>query len=87
MQISLPAASIINNLAKIHWRWGQNADVVVRMPTGAGTAAGPFHSQSNEAWFFHTPGLKILYPSNPTDAKGLLNAAIEDPNTVLFFEH
>lgn len=78
---------IINNLAKIHWRWGQNADVVVRMPTGAGTAAGPFHSQSNEAWFFHTPGLKILYPSNPSDAKGLLNAAIEDPNPVLFFEH
>ena len=78
---------IINNLAKIHWRWGQNADVVVRMPTGAGTAAGPFHSQSNEAWFFHTPGLKILYPSNPHDAKGLLNAAIEDPNPVLYFEH
>lgn len=78
---------IINNLAKMHWRWGQNADVVVRMPTGAGTAAGPFHSQSNEAWFFHTPGLKILYPSNPHDAKGLLNAAIEDPNPVLFFEH
>lgn len=78
---------IINNLAKIHWRWGQNADVVVRMPTGAGTAAGPFHSQSNEAWFFHTPGLKILYPSTPYDAKGLLNAAFEDPNPVLFFEH
>ena len=78
---------IINNLAKINWRWGQNADVVVRMPTGAGTAAGPFHSQSNEAWFFHTPGLKILYPSNPYDAKGLLNASIEDPNPVLFFEH
>ncbi len=78
---------IINNLAKIHWRWGQNADVVVRMPTGAGAAAGPFHSQSNEAWFFHTPGLKIVYPSNPFDAKGLLNAAIEDPNPVLFFEH
>lgn len=78
---------IINNLAKIHWRWGQNADVVVRMPTGAGVAAGPFHSQSNEAWFFHTPGLKIVYPSNPYDAKGLLNAAIEDPNPYLFFEH
>lgn len=78
---------IINNLAKIHWRWGQNADVVVRMPTGAGVAAGPFHSQSNEAWFFHTPGLKIVYPSNPHDAKGLLNAAIEDPNPYLFFEH
>lgn len=78
---------IINNLAKIHWRWGQNADVVVRMPTGAGTAAGPFHSQSNEAWFFHTPGLKVVYPSTPSDAKGLLNAAIEDPNPVIYFEH
>ena len=78
---------IVNNLAKMHWRWGQNADVVVRMPTGAGTAAGPFHSQSNEAWFVHTPGLKVVYPSNPFDAKGLLNASIEDPNPVLFFEH
>jgi 2-oxoisovalerate dehydrogenase E1 component len=78
---------IINNLAKIHWRWGQPADVVVRMPTGAGTAAGPFHSQSNEAWFFHTPGLKIVYPSNPYDAKGLLCAALEDPNPYLYFEH
>ena len=78
---------IINNLAKIHWRWGQNADVVVRMPTGANTAAGPFHSQSNEAWFFHTPGLKVVYPAFPGDAKGLLAAAIEDPNPVLFFEH
>ncbi len=78
---------IINNLAKIHYRWGQNADVVVRMPTGAGVGAGPFHSQSNEAWFFHTPGLRIVYPSNAHDAKGLLNAAIEDPNPYLFFEH
>ncbi|MDB5264079.1 MAG: dehydrogenase [Adhaeribacter sp.] len=78
---------IVNNLAKSHYRWGQNADVVIRMPTGAGTAAGPFHSQSNEAWFFHTPGLKIVYPSSPYDAKGLLNAAIEDPNPVLYFEH
>lgn len=78
---------IVNNLAKIHWRWGQNADVVVRMPTGAGAAAGPFHSQSNEAWFFHTPGLKIVYPAFPGDAKGLLAAAIEDPNPVMFFEH
>lgn len=78
---------IVNNLAKIHWRWGQNADVVIRMPTGAGTAAGPFHSQSNEAWFFHTPGLKIVYPSTPYDAKGLINAAIEDPNPVMVFEH
>ncbi|MFZ6012089.1 MAG: alpha-ketoacid dehydrogenase subunit alpha/beta [Bacteroidota bacterium] len=78
---------IVNNLAKIHWRWGQAADVVVRMPTGAGTAAGPFHSQSNESWFFHTPGLKIVYPSNPYDAKGLLCAAIEDPNPYMYFEH
>lgn len=78
---------IVNNLAKIHYRWGQHADVVIRMPTGAGMAAGPFHSQSNEAWFFHTPGLKIVYPSNPYDAKGLLNAAIEDPNPYLYFEH
>lgn len=78
---------IVNNLAKIHYRWGQNADVVVRMPTGAGVGAGPFHSQSNEAWFFHTPGLKILYPSNPADAKGLLLAAFDDPNPIMFFEH
>jgi 2-oxoisovalerate dehydrogenase E1 component len=78
---------IVNNLAKIHWRWGQNADVVVRMPTGAGVGAGPFHSQSNEAWFFHTPGLKVLYPSTPADAKGLLNAAFNDPNPIMFFEH
>lgn len=78
---------IVNNLAKMHWRWGQNADVVVRMPTGAGAAAGPFHSQSNEAWFFHTPGLKIVYPSTSYEAKGLLAAAIEDPNPVMVFEH
>jgi len=78
---------IVNNLAKIHYRWGQNADVVIRMPTGAGVAAGPFHSQSNEAWFVHTPGLKVVYPSNPHDAKGLLAAALADPNPVLFFEH
>jgi 2-oxoisovalerate dehydrogenase E1 component len=78
---------IVNNLAKIHYRWGQNADVVVRMPTGAGVGAGPYHSQSNEAWFMHTPGLKVVYPSNPYDAKGLLNAAISDPNPVMFFEH
>jgi 2-oxoisovalerate dehydrogenase E1 component len=78
---------IINNLAKSHYRWGQHADVVVRMPTGAGVAAGPFHSQSNEAWFTHTPGLKVVYPAFPYDAKGLLNTAINDPNPVLFFEH
>jgi len=78
---------IINNLAKIHYRWGQNADVVIRMPAGGGVGAGPFHSQSNEAWFVHTPGLKVVYPSSPMDAKGLLIAAINDPNPVLFFEH
>lgn len=78
---------IVNNLAKLNYRWGQNADVVVRMPTGAGVAAGPFHSQSNEAWFFHVPGLKIAYPAFPEDAKGLLTQAIEDQNPVLFFEH
>jgi len=78
---------IINNLAKIHYRWGQNADVVIRMPTGGGVGAGPFHSQSNEAWFVHTPGLKVVYPSSPIDAKGLLIAAINDPNPVLYFEH
>ncbi|MBV7528745.1 thiamine pyrophosphate-dependent enzyme [Chitinophaga sp. sic0106] len=78
---------IVNNLAKIHYRWGQNADVVIRMPTGAGVGAGPFHSQSNEAWFAHVPGLKVVYPSSPEDAKGLLCAAIADPNPVLFFEH
>jgi 2-oxoisovalerate dehydrogenase E1 component len=78
---------IINNLAKIHYRWGQPADVVIRMPTGGGVGAGPFHSQSNEAWFVHTPGLKVVYPSTPIDAKGLLIAAINDPNPVLYFEH
>ncbi len=78
---------IINNLAKIYYRWGQNADVVVRMPTGGGVGAGPFHSQSNEAWFTHTPGLKVVYPSTPEDAKGLLLASFEDPNPVMFFEH
>jgi len=78
---------IINNLAKIHYRWGQNADVVIRMPTGGGVGAGPFHSQSNEAWFVHTPGLKVVYPATAADAKGLLIAAINDPNPVLYFEH
>ena len=78
---------IVNYLAKVYYRWGQAADVVVRMPTGAGVGAGPFHSQSNEAWFTHTPGLKVVYPAFPSDAKGLLAAAIEDPNPVMFFEH
>jgi 2-oxoisovalerate dehydrogenase E1 component len=78
---------IVNNLAKIHYRWGQNADVVIRMPTGGGVGAGPFHSQSNEAWFVHTPGLKVVYPSTPMDAKGLMIASINEPNPVIFFEH
>ncbi len=78
---------IVNNLAKLHYRWQQNADVVVRMPTGAGVGAGPYHSQSTEAWFVHTPGLKVVYPSTPYDAKGLLLASFEDPNPILFFEH
>jgi 2-oxoisovalerate dehydrogenase E1 component len=78
---------IVNYLAKSHYRWAQKADVVIRMPCGAGVGAGPFHSQTNEAWFTHTPGLKVLYPAFPFDAKGLLAQAIEDPNPVLFFEH
>jgi len=78
---------IVNNLAKLHYRWGASADVVVRMPCGGSVGAGPFHSQTNEAWFFKTPGLKIVYPSNPADAKGLLLASLADPNPVLFFEH
>ena len=78
---------IVNYLAKSHYRWAQKADVVIRMPCGAGVGAGPFHSQTNEAWFTHTPGLKVVYPAFPFDAKGLLAEAIEDPNPVLFFEH
>lgn len=78
---------VVNLLAKSHYRWGQNADIVVRMPCGAGVGAGPFHSQTNEAWFTKTPGLKVVYPAFPQDAKGLLASAIEDPNPVLFFEH
>ena len=78
---------IVNYLAKSHYRWNQNADVVIRMPCGAGVGAGPFHSQTNEAWFTHTPGLKVIYPAFPYDAKGLLTSAIMDPNPILFFEH
>ncbi|SFW21574.1 alpha-ketoacid dehydrogenase subunit alpha/beta [Cellulophaga fucicola] len=78
---------IVNLLAKSHYRWAENADVVVRMPCGGGVGAGPFHSQTNEAWFTKTPGLKVVYPAFPYDAKGLLATAIEDPNPVLFFEH
>jgi 2-oxoisovalerate dehydrogenase E1 component len=78
---------IINNLAKLHYRWNENADVVVRLPSGASVAAGPFHSQTNEAWFFHTPGLKIAYPAFPADAKGLLCRSFDDPNPIIFIEH
>lgn len=78
---------IVNYLAKVHYRWQESADVVVRMPCGAGVQAGPFHSQTNEAWFTKTPGLKVVYPAFPMDAKGLLNTAINDPNPVMFFEH
>jgi 2-oxoisovalerate dehydrogenase E1 component len=78
---------IVNLLAKSHYRWSEKADVVVRMPCGGGTQAGPFHSQTNEAWFTKTPGLKVVYPSFPYDAKGLLNESINDPNPVMFFEH
>jgi len=85
--ISCGFNQVVNNLAKSYYRWQANADVVIRMPAGGGNSAGPFHSQSNEAWFFSIPGLKIVYPSTPVDAKGLLLAAIEDPNPVLFFEH
>ena len=85
--VSVGFNQIVNNLARIHYRWGQHADVVIRMPTGGGVGAGPFHSQSNEAWFTKVPGLKIVYPSTPIDAKGLLIAAINDPNPVMYFEH
>lgn len=78
---------IVNNAAKLHYRWGHAPDMVIRMPTGGSVGAGPFHSQTNEAWFTHTPGLKVIYPSNPVDAKGLLLASFEDPNPVMFFEH
>ena len=78
---------IVNLLAKSYYRWKENADVVIRMPTGAGVGAGPFHSQSNESWFTHTPGLKVVYPAFPKDAKGLLVSSINDPNPVMFFEH
>ena len=85
--VSVGFNQIVNNLAKTYYRWGQSVNVTLRMPTGGSIGAGPFHSQSNEAWFFHVPGLKIVYPSTAYDAKGLLNSSIDDSNTVLFFEH
>ena len=77
----------VNNLATTHYRWGQPVNVTIRAPFGGGIGAGPFHSQSMEAWFCHVPGLKVVVPATPYDAKGLLLAAINDPNPVLFFEH
>jgi len=85
--VAVGFSQIVNNLAKTYYRWGQPVNVTLRLPTGGGIGAGPFHSQNTEAWFFHVPGLKIVYPSSPYDAKGLLAASIEDPNPVLFFEH
>jgi len=79
--------AVVNNLAKSYYRWGQSSNVVVRMPCSGGVGAGPFHSQTNEAWFTHTPGLKVVYPAFPVDAKGLLLTSLEDPNPVMFFEH
>lgn len=78
---------IVNNLATTHYRWGAPVNVTLRAPIGGGIGAGPFHSQSMEAWFCHTPGLKVIFPSDPADAKGLLLSAIDDPNPVLFLEH
>ncbi|MCM4163243.1 dehydrogenase [Arenibacter sp. A80] len=85
--ISTGFNAVVNYLAKVHYRWGEHADVVIRMPCGAGMGAGPFHSQTNEAWFTKTPGLKVVYPAFPYDAKGLLATSINDPNPILFFEH
>ena len=85
--VSVGFSQIVNNLAKTFYRWNQSINVTLRLPTGAGIGAGPFHSQSNESWFYHVPGLKLVYPSNPIDAKGLLLSSIDDENPVLFFEH
>ena len=85
--ISCGFNQLVNNLAKTYYRWNSPINVTIRMPSGGNVAAGPFHSQSIEAWFFHVPGIKIIYPAFPEDAKGLLNSAIDDPNPVLFFEH
>ena len=85
--VSVGFNQIVNNLAKTYYRWNQPINVTLRLPTGGGVNAGPFHSQSTDAWFFHIPGLKIVYPSSPIDAKGLLVSSIEDNNPVLFFEH
>jgi 2-oxoisovalerate dehydrogenase E1 component len=78
---------IVNNISKTYYRWGSSLNIIIRLPYGGGLGAGPFHSQCPETWFFNIPGLKIIIPSTPYDAKGLLNASIQDPNPILFFEH
>ncbi len=85
--VSSGFTAVVNLIAKSNYRWSQNSDIVVRMPCGGGVGAGPFHSQSNEVWFTKVPGLKVVYPSHPYEAKGLLNASIDDPNPVMYFEH
>jgi 2-oxoisovalerate dehydrogenase E1 component beta subunit len=78
---------IVNMAAKIHYRWGPAVPMVIRGPSGAGVHGGPYHSQSNEMWFVHTPGLKVVMPSTAYDAKGLIKASIRDDNPVIFYEH
>jgi len=78
---------IVNNISKTYYRWGSSLNIIIRLPYGGGLGAGPFHSQCPETWFFNIPGLKIVIPSTPYDAKGLLNSSIQDPNPILFFEH
>ena len=85
--VSSGFTAVVNLIAKSNYRWAQNSDIVVRMPCGGGVGAGPFHSQTNEVWFTKVPGLKVVYPSHPYEAKGLLNASIDDPNPVMYFEH
>ena len=85
--VSSGFTAVVNLIAKSNYRWSQNSDIVIRMPCGGGVGAGPFHSQTNEVWFTKVPGLKVVYPSHPYEAKGLLNTSIDDPNPVMFFEH
>ena len=85
--ISCGFNQVVNMAAKIHYRWGPKVPIVIRGPSGAGVHGGPFHSQSNEMWFVHTPGLKVVAPATAYDAKGLIKAAIRDDNPVIFFEH
>jgi 2-oxoisovalerate dehydrogenase E1 component beta subunit len=85
--VSCGLDQIVNMAAKIHYRWGAKVPIVVRGPSGAGVHGGPYHSQSNEMWFVHTPGLKVVAPATPYDAKGLIKSSIRDDNPVVFFEH